>query len=314
LKIGIIGAGAMGGLFGAKLSLAGEEVWLYDHNTNKIFAIQEAGLTITDANETIETRPKASTDLAAIGVCDLVLIFVKARSTLAAAEAAKNLAGNRTAILTLQNGYGNAEQLTAILGSHRVLVGTTAQGSTFTAPGRVFHGGCGETVIGEFGGGISPRLKDIAAIFSRAGIITSTTDCIAPHIWAKLIINAGINALTAITRLPNGQLANYPETRELVELCVAEAVAVARTAKIALPFPDPLAKVWSVVAATSNNRSSMLQDIANCRPTEVDAINGAIVREGNKHGVATPVNRTITLLIKTLEKTAEEPTTPPTTR
>jgi len=306
MKIAFIGAGAMGSLFGGRLALAGEEVWLLDIWEEHIRAVKENGVVIATRDGEIVARPRATTTPAEIGSADLIIIFVKANDTAAAAQSALKLLGPDTAVLTLQNGYGNAEELARVLGAERVIAGTTAQGSTQLGPGRVMHGGNGETLISELTGPISPRLRQIAAIFSAAGIATYPADNVASLIWGKLLVNVGINALTGITGLKNGQLVDYAETRELVTLAVEEALAVAAATGVELPYPAPVDKVLAVATATAQNSSSMLQDLQNSRITEIDAINGAIIREGERLGVATPVNRTLTLLVKTLEQLDQE--------
>lgn len=306
MKIAIIGAGAMGSLFGGRLALAGEEVWLLDVWEEHVRTIREQGLTIVTAAKEIPTRPNATTKIDEIGQADLVIIFVKSTVTKAAAQTAKRLLGPASVVLTLQNGYGNAETIASVVGADRVIAGTTAQGATLLGPGRIMHGGSGETHIGELGGGRSERLETIATTFTRAGIPTVGDDNVTALIWGKLIINVGINALTGITGLKNGQLTDYDETKEVLSMAVEEAVAVANAAGVTLPYADPVDKVLAIAVATAENRSSMLQDLSGGRTTEIDAINGAVVREGFRRGIPTPVNRTLTMLVKTLEKIRQE--------
>ena len=143
---------------------------------------------------------------------------------------------------------------------------------------------------------------EVAALLTNAGLPTVVEPDVRSLIWGKLIINTGINALTALLRLRNGQLAELAETRQLLALAVEEAVQVARAAGVLLPYANPLDKVLAVAVATGQNQSSMLQDVLRGSPTEIAVINGAIVREGERLGVATPVNRTLTLLVQALEK------------
>jgi 2-dehydropantoate 2-reductase len=236
----------------------------------------------------------------------VVIIFVKSTATTQAAQTAQSLLGADTAVLTLQNGYGNAEKLAALLGPERVIAGTTAQGATLVGPGQVLHGGAGDTHIGSLTGGVSPALDNIAATLTRAGIPTIVDTDVTALIWGKLIINVGINALTGITGLKNGQLADYAETTAILKMAVLEAVKVADALGVTLPYPQPVAKVLAVAAATAQNRSSLLQDLSNNRLTEIDAINGAIVEAGIRLGIPTPVNQTLTLLVKTFEKIDEQ--------
>jgi 2-dehydropantoate 2-reductase len=302
MKIAIIGAGAMGSLFGGRLALAGEEVWLLDVWEEHVRTIGDKGLSIATTAGDIVARPRATTKAGEIGPAELVIIFVKSTATAQAAATARTLLGPDTAVLTLQNGYGNAETIAAAVGADRVIAGTTAQGATLLGPGRIMHGGSGETHIGELGGGITARLEKIAACLTRAGIATVADGNVASLIWGKLIVNVGINALTGITGLKNGELADHEETRQVLALAVEEAVKVADAAGVALPYANPVEKVLGIAVATAQNRSSMLQDLSGGRKTEIEAINGALVREGERLGVATPVNQVLTLLIKALEK------------
>lgn len=304
MKIVIIGAGAMGGLFAVRLAAAGETVAVVDLWQEHIAAIARQGLKLETAEGTVTGRPAAATSAAGLEAADLVVIFVKSAETKAATLSALPLLGSSGRILTLQNGLGNAETIASVTGAERVLAGTTAQGATLLGPGLIRHGGRGDTHIGRLSGKADDFCREVAGVFSRAGIPTRVEDGVQSLIWGKLIINAGINALTALLKYRNGQLAECAETSELLEMAVTEAVQVAAAAGIQLPYENPAAKVLAVAAATAANQSSMLQDILHGRSTEIDAINGAIVREGERHGVPVPVNRTLTLLVRALEKQA----------
>lgn len=302
MKIAIIGAGAMGSLFGGKLVSAGHEVWLYDIWQDHVDKINRDGLVIASAVGETTVRPQATTDSGKIGSAELVIVFVKATATRAAAKTALTLMGADSIVLTVQNGYGNAEKLAEVVGRERVLAGVTSHGATMLGPGHIKHAGSGETHIGQLNAGISDRTRRIAALMTDAGIVTTADGDVASLIWGKLLINVGINALTAITGLKNGQLNDYEETRELMRLVVDEAEHVVRAAGIKLPYSDSFAKIADIAQATAENKSSMLQDISNNRLTEIDVINGAVVNEGKRLGIATPFNQVLTLLVHTLEK------------
>lgn len=303
MKIAIIGAGAMGSLYGARLTQAGEDVWLLDTWQENINTIREKGITVISANGVEVIPVKATTAVDDIGESDLVIIFVKSHATHEAALEAAALLGPETMVLTLQNGLGNAEQIAAVVGPDRVVVGTTAMGATIVGPGRIMDGGKGATHIGKFNGTASRRLYEIAAVFSRSGLYTAVDANVDALRWGKLAINAGLNAVTAITGLTNGQLIDFPETRELMSRAVAEAEAVAKARGITLPHANMQAQVVANAQATKDSKSSMLQDVIKKRRTEIEAINGAIVREGVETGVDTPVNDVLTLLVKALERT-----------
>jgi 2-dehydropantoate 2-reductase len=206
-------------------------------------------------------------------------------------------------VVTLQNGVGNRELLADALGENRVGQAVTALGATLIGPGHVRHAGQGTTVFGS-----APDragMAALAALFSSCGLPAELSDDLDALVWGKLVVNVGINALTALLRVPNGALATTAEARDLVAQAVAEAVAVAEARGTRLPEADPLAHVLAVAQATGANRSSMLQDALRGSPTEIATINGAVVREGQRIGVPTPVNSMLTALVRALDATAD---------
>jgi len=307
MKIAVVGAGAMGSLFGGLLARAGEEVHLVDPWVEQVEALRSGGLAVEDATGslgggTVVIPVSATTDPTGVGPADLVIFFVKGYHTRQAAIGALPLFGEETVALTLQNGLGNAEELEAAVGPGRVMCGTTSCGATLLGPGRIRFAGRGPTVVGELDGRETPRARAVVEAFRRAGLETSLSTDIRAAIWGKVIVNVGINALTALTGLSNGQLLEYPETEALLEAAVAEALAVVRAKGLTLPWADPVGHVKEVARLTAANRSSMLQDIESGRRTEIDSINGAVVREADAVGLPAPVNRTLTLLVKVKER------------
>jgi 2-dehydropantoate 2-reductase len=206
-------------------------------------------------------------------------------------------------VLSLQNGVGNLEMISEVVGEDRAVGGVTSHGATLIEEFRVNHAGCGETIIGRLDGKIFGDLRAVADVFNEAKITTRMTKDVKAVIWSKLIINVGINPIAAITRLSNGDLLKSDEAKEILRQCVSEAVKVAKRKRIRLLYDDPLQKVESVCAATSANICSMLQDILHKRLTEIDSINGAICRHGRSLGVKTPVNDILFAVIKTMEST-----------
>jgi 2-dehydropantoate 2-reductase len=306
MEILIIGAGAMGGLFGALLA-PHARVCLFTTNAAHAAAINRDGLRLTglDGVERCST-PRALTDPEVYGRrADLVLICTKARATGEAALTARRLLAADGLALTLQNGLGNLEQIAAVVGPERAAAGITAQAATLLAPGHVRHAGDGPTELAATPGQ-AQAITAVAALFNRAGITTRVSDDVDALLWSKLIVNVGINALAAVLRVPNGVLARVEPCEALMAEAVAEAVAVARALHIGLEFVRQLERVRQVCALTSANRASMLQDILRGAATEIDVINGAVVAKGEAVGVATPVNRLLTRLIKALEATASE--------
>jgi 2-dehydropantoate 2-reductase len=303
MKIAILGAGAMGSLYGAMLKEAKEEVWLLNRWEEHINAIRERGLTVSSLSGDRTVLIKATTDLKEIGKMDLVVVFVKSYSTREAMSGALSLLGNETMVLTLQNGLGNIEQLAEIVGEKRVLAGTSGFGSTILAPGHIRHAGEGDTMLGELSGVKTARLEELRRVFDSAGLRPVIAENLPGIIWGKLLVNVGINPITALARIKNGRIMDIPELADLMEKAVGEALEVSRRKGILLfPAGDPLEHVREVIRRTKDNVSSMRQDIERGNQTEIDVISGAIVREGKALGVPTPVNYLLTQLIKGLEK------------
>lgn len=301
MKIAVIGTGAMGSLFGAMLAEAGKQVVLLDIRQDHVDAINTAGLKIETAGSQRSVRVQASTAPNRIGPVDLSIVFVKSTHTAAAAQTAARLSGNSAPVLTLQNGMGNADTLAESVSPSQIIAGTTSHGATLLGPGAIRHAGTGDTIIGPWSTASMAHAQRVAEAFNRAGIATRVVADVRSVMWAKLFINVGINAISALTGIKNGQLLDLEQTRQLVREAVQEAMTVAGSQGIAIDG-DPVEKVFQVAAATGANRSSMGQDVDNCRATEINAINGFIVRMAENAGVPVPVNRTLAALIETLQK------------
>jgi 2-dehydropantoate 2-reductase len=301
MKTVIMGAGAMGSLFGGLLALSKEDVWLVDIREDHLQALGSAGLAVEERGR-IQTIPvHATKEVGSIGKADLILFFVKAYHIEKAASDALVLQKEDTVFLTLQNGLGNEEAICKQVDPRKVILGVTNHGATFLGPGRIRHAGWGKTYIGELDGRVTPRVIQIAQLFTRSRIETEVSSNIQNLVWNKLFINVGINAVAALTGLKNGRLLDYPETLRLMEALVSEAVAVARRKGILIDG-NPIDKVKAVAEATRENRCSMGQDFDNRRKTEIEVINGAVVREAERLGIAVPYNQMITDLIKVIEK------------
>ncbi|RUA00201.1 MAG: 2-dehydropantoate 2-reductase [Deltaproteobacteria bacterium] len=300
MKIAVIGAGAMGSLFGGLLTEAGREVWLLDVWEDHVKTLNEDGLTIEREGVTRVVRPEATTDPSAIGKADLVIVFVKSTQTKAASETVARMMRPDGRVLTLQNGMGNADILAEAVDPASVLAGTTSHGATLLGPGKIRHAGVGPTRIGPWAGGDRAAAESVAGVLSGAGIDTEVAENVHALVWYKLFINVGINAITALTGIKNGEILDLDVTRELSRNAVEEAMAVARARGVPVA-EDVVEHVFQVAGATAANRSSMGQDVDNRRLTEISAINGAVVREARACGVDTPVNETLTALVETLQ-------------
>ena len=302
MKIAIVGPGAMGCLFAARLgrSKAKPDVWLLDKDARRARKIEKKGICV-EGLMNFRWRVRTTVDAGKIGHSELVILFTKSYDTEKALGSIGPLLSPETDVLTLQNGLGNLELIAEMVGQDRALGGATAHGATLLEVGRIRHAGMGETTIGKSGGEVSSDLRRIAREFNAAGIVTRISRDINAVIWSKLVINAGINALAAITRLPNGALLEYRGTKEIMRRAVLEAAQVARKKKVRLKYQDPVRKVESVCRATSNNICSMLQDVIQKKRTEIDFINGAIVRQAKILGIKAPLNELLTDLVEGIE-------------
>ncbi|MEW6171418.1 MAG: 2-dehydropantoate 2-reductase [Candidatus Omnitrophota bacterium] len=303
MKIAIVGPGAIGSLFASFISKVHQDIWLIDKKELRVKLIQEKGIIVEGVSGKHQAKVNITCDLAQVGKVDLLVIAVKAYDTKQAIEFSRSLVGEDSLVLTLQNGIGNAEIISEAVGQEKVIVGVTNQGATLISDGHINHAGIGETIIGRIDGKIPVQLRQIREIFNKAGFETRISRDIKGILWSKLIINVGINAITAITRLNNGKITEFEGTRRVLESAVNEAVKVAKKKRIKLIYDDPLAKVEAVCEATSTNISSMLQDVLKNKKTEIDFINGAITRQAQNLGIPTPVNNILVDLIKTIEAT-----------
>jgi len=300
VKITVIGAGAMGSLFGALLAESGENIWLYDIWKEHVEAINEKGLDIEFNGKTRSISVKATWDKSQIETTDLAIIFVKSNQTGDASKIASELVGNTGFVLTLQNGMGNADIIGGVIDPDRVIAGTTSHGATMLGPGNIRHSGTGPTVIGMWSGIQESGIQKITDSFNKASIITETVANVRDLVWAKLLVNVGINAITALTGIKNGQIIDLSSTKALSYAAVEEAIQVA-TAQGVKVADNTVEHVFAVAQATKDNRSSMGQDVDKKRQTEISVINGAIVKQAEKLGIQVPVNQTLTTLIETLQ-------------
>jgi len=306
MRIAVVGPGALGCLIAGFLkSRTKEEIWLIDKSPERAKRIREEGIRI-EGLSTVSATVDISADPKEVGPCDLVILCVKSYSTEDACKDIKDLVSEKTFILTLQNGIGNVQVLDDYFGPERVIAGVTNHGATLLGQGHVRHAGKGDTIIGMSKGKTLGPIKDAAAILTKCGLETKISKDIDSIIWSKLVINVGINALTGITRLKNGMLIKHIGARDILRNAVQEAVKIIKRKRIKLSYDDPIQKVESVCKSTTANVSSMLQDILNSKRTEIDYINGAIMRQGKALGIPTPVNEVLTNLIKTIESNYED--------
>lgn len=303
MKIAVIGSGAMGSLYGGILAENGHEVYFIDVFKEHVDAINKHGLCIVkDGKERYIKSGKAVMNSDDLGIVDLAIIFVKSTITDLAIEQNKEILGKDTIVLTLQNGLGNIEKINKTVDKSQIIVGTSANGASLIEPGKIKHSGHGGTIIGEISGKKTDRIKEIHKILDLEELgYGKISENVMSLIWEKLIVNCGINPLTALTHLKNGELLENKESEEMLDEIVLEAIKVANKSGIKLSFEDS-SYCKEVCKATSNNQSSMLSDVINKRRTEIMNINGAIVRIGKELGIETPYNKTMTNLILLKEK------------
>ena len=300
----IVGPGAMGCLFAGHLKKAGHQVVILDYKKERVNHINGNGISLEGVGGNFNVQVTAVTGKPSRKF-DVVLICVKAYQTDEVARTISSWLDPNVMVLTLQNGLGNLEILKKALGNERVLGGVTAEGATLLGPGHVRHAGRGPTVIGPAGSDDGPAANIVSA-FADAGFDVRAVDEVEDLIWGKLIVNVGINALAAITKLKNGRLPDIDGTRQVMKEAVLEAVRIADVKGIKLPYPDPIERVLEVCRGTADNIASMLQDVLAQRATEIRFINGAIVSEGRRLGIPTPVNFTLSCLVEALQESYNE--------
>jgi len=303
MKVAVLGGGgAMGGIFGGWLKAAGHDVTLIDVSRSAIEEINSRGLRIEEKDGTTRTvEVRASSDPEAVGPVDLVLNFVKCYHTDAAVKAARPMLGPETAVLTLQNGWGNADRIAGVVGRERVLVGLTYHGGTLIGPGHVKHPGVGITHVGELSGEITPRLTRVVDAFRGAGFETVASPAILVEVWKKLALNACTLPTSALLRFFAHQLVAHEGVKAEMRAILAEVVAVAEAQGIPLDFDERWAAITGLLEKAVGGKASIFQDVEARRQTEIDVINGAIVEAGRRVGVPTPHNDAMVNLVKSLE-------------
>jgi 2-dehydropantoate 2-reductase len=305
MRIYMIGAGAMGGVYGGLLARAGYDVTLIDPREDHIRKIQSDGITIEGMRGTHVVRLPAQFDHAGLLPADLAVIFTDSNSTRDAAKAARQLLKPDGFALTLQNGIGNVEALIAELSKERVIAGVSMNSAANPAAGRSAYTNVGMTSIGELDGRDTQRVKQVAEMLNKAEIPTEIIPDPMNWIWGKFVLNCGVNALTAITGLRSGEMVRTPEVSALQDRVIDEIMAVVERKNLKLPEMDARKKIKDH-CRIRYNKPSMMQHIEQGRRTEIDALNGALVREARALGIAAPYNEAVVAVVKGLEKSRRQ--------
>jgi 2-dehydropantoate 2-reductase len=305
MKIAVLGgAGAMGAVWASGLHASGQEVAILDVAKEAIAVINRDGLTIQETDGSSRVfRIQATDDAAAIGVCDAVIVLTKAGHTQSAIQGALPAIDARTTVVSLQNGWGNADRLVETVAPEQIVMGVTYHGATLLAPGRVLHTlKHGPTIIGPYVDGVPlDRAEAIGRAMTEGGIRTTVTAAVKTDVWKKLIVNGVALPVAALTRLSSEGIGSDEALLRLCDELTAEAVAVARAKGYAIELDERIAAIRSVLAKGNTGKASMLQDVEAKRLTEIDVINGAIVREAESLGIDVPLHRAMLALVRGLE-------------
>ena len=301
MKIAVVGAGAMGSIFGARFAQAGHETVLVDVAAPLVDAINADGVTIVRGEEETTTRVAATTDPTSVGPVDVVVFFVKCYHTQSAAELARPLVGPETVVASLQNGWGNGDVLAQTFPADQITVGVTYHSGLLQAPGRVVHPAEQPTLVGSYANGSVDGPARLAEALTDAGMEASVAAPVRPEIWKKLILNAATLPTAALTGMHAGALTASDDAHRLVSDTAREAVAVARSLGYEIDAEERVAAIHSLLEKAGPSKASMLQDFEAGRRTEVDVINGAVVRAADERGVDVPLNRTLLRLVKAWE-------------
>jgi len=292
----LVGTGALATLFAARLSAAGHSVSMLGTWKSGLKSLQQNGARIVDANGNEHAYPVFATDDPhEVSGAKYALVLVKSWQTERAARQLRDALAKDGLALTLQNGIGNRETLIRDLGPDRVSQGVTTTGATLLGPGLVKMGGEGILSLEQ-----NQALGPLEAVLRESNFNLQVVEDAQSLIWGKLVINAAINPLTALLKIPNGELLSRPLARRVMSALANEAAAVAQAEHVHLPFSNPVSAAEEVARKTASNHSSMFQDVQRGAKTEIDAICGAVTRRGAKHGVRTPYNRMCWQLVRAI--------------
>ncbi len=303
MKIAIVGTGAMGSVYAGLFASAGHEVWAIDRWREHVDAMREKGLRLEGASGDRTVRVNATTDPREAGPCDLVVLATKAMHVASAAGTIAPLLKAETPVLSIQNGLGGPDAAASVLGKERVMVGVVGGfGASMRAPGHAHHNGMELVRLGEFGGPITARLKQVEETWRSAGFRVKLFDDIDQLVWEKLICNCSLSGPCAISGLTTGEVMEDPDLARVSAACATEGFLVAKKKGVKLGFDDPVAYTRDFASKIPLARPSVLLDLLAKRKSEIDVINGSIPRVGRQVGVTAPVNEAVTALVLAKER------------
>jgi 2-dehydropantoate 2-reductase len=303
VKIAIVGTGAMGSVYAGLFASAGHEVWAIDRWKEHVDAMRSRGLRLEGASGDRTVRVNATTDPRDAGPCDLVVLATKAMQVAEAAGSLKPLLRPSTPVLSIQNGLGGPDSAAQVLGRERVMVGVVGGfGASMRAPGHAHHNGMELVRLGEFGGPITPRLKQVEETWRSAGFRVKIFDDIDQLVWEKLVCNCSLSGPCAVSDMTTGELMADPDMAKISAACATEAFNVAKKKGVKLGFDDPVAYTRDFASKIPKAKPSVLLDLVSRRKSEIEVINGSIPRVGKEVGMPAPVNEAITALVHAKER------------
>ena len=299
MRIGVFGAGAVGGYFGGRLAAAGEDVTFIARGAH-LDAIRERGLRLDSPNGDLTLHPaQATDDPASVGPVDYLLFAVKLFDTEAVAEACKPMVGPDTTVVALQNGVESVDIVGGVLGRDHVLPGTVYIAAVIAEPGLIRQtGSFARMIFGEVDGGRSPRAEALEAACRAAGIDAVCSETVLTEIWMKFVVLSALSGATTVTRKPLGSLRADPDTRMLLRNAIAETVAVGRAQGVALPDDATDRQLAAIDGFPADMVASMLHALNAGKRMELDNLSGAVARLGRQSGVPTPVHDTLYAALK----------------
>jgi 2-dehydropantoate 2-reductase len=296
MNIVILGAGAIGSLFGALLSKKNSVVLV--GRISHMKSIRKKGLDIKGKTQINVKMPSEDSINKVTFLPDILILTVKSYDTDSAISQAKSIIHDDTAVLSLQNGLDNIDKIEKIVDRRQIIAGVTTNGAFFSEPGVVKHTGKGQTILGELNGQKTKRIESIVDAFNKAGIETIASGDIVREIWIKTIVNSSINPLTTFSSCKNGYLLENPILEKVVEKVCKESTNIANAYGMNLSYENMIKKTKKVIRNTSDNYSSMLQSFKKGKKTEIDSINGKLADVGKKYDIDTTMNEILMYIVK----------------